>query len=80
MHYNLRNLQAMLDSGDIDKTTWKMHFPDVPDTMVPTCADCLNLKEGICSGGANPVECFLYGTMSKSDGILLKELNAKNRF
>jgi hypothetical protein len=72
MNYNAKNLKAMLDSGDIDKTRWKIYFASVPDTVVPTCRDCMNKKNGTCSEIGDPVECFLYGSLSKSDGFLLK--------
>jgi len=72
MSNDLENLKKMLENGDIDKTHWSEHFPDLPDTRVPGCKDCLDLKKGTCRGGEDPVECFLYGSHSRPDGTLLR--------
>jgi hypothetical protein len=72
MRNNPSNLKNLLDSGDIDKTRWKKYFADVPETLVPSCKDCLDFKDGKCRGGGDPIECFLYGSHSRPDGILLK--------
>ena len=77
MNTNLKNLNAMLNSGDIDKFNWNMHFADVPETIVPTCDDCLDRKNGTCCEMGNPIECFLYGIHSKSNKILLDIHNVK---
>ena len=75
MNGNLKNLQSMLNSGDIDKNRWKMYFVDVPDTKVPTCEDCLKRKNRSCDEETTPLDCFLYGSMSQSAGVLLKDGN-----
>jgi hypothetical protein len=77
MIYNASNLKAMLDSGDIDAVSWRIHFAGIPDSIVPACNDCLDWKGGICSKEGDPIECFLYGLHSPSNGILLKKPNAK---
>jgi hypothetical protein len=77
MNYSAGNLKAMLDSGDIDAISWKIHFAGIPDTVVPTCRDCLDWKNKKCSEAGNPIECFLYGFHSRSNGILLHKPGAK---
>lgn len=72
---NLNNLNALLDSGEIDKTKWKILFANVPDTRVPTCNDCRNRIDGSCREQGTPVDCFLYGAMSPSQGNLLNKNN-----
>ncbi|MDD1687579.1 hypothetical protein [Methanoregula sp.] len=77
MIYNLNNLNALLDAGDIDRDNWKRHFADVPDTRVPTCRDCLDRKNGSCRDNGHPIECFLYGSKSQANESLLKKMNIK---
>lgn len=73
MPTDFANLTLLLNAGEIDLPAWKLHFADLPDTMVPTCRDCLDRKNGSCQAEGNPVDCFLYGSHSHSEGILLKD-------
>jgi len=59
MKYTARHIQRFLETGRIDATLWKNHFPTLLPTQVPTCDDCGELKERTCAGGRDPVECFL---------------------
>jgi hypothetical protein len=59
MKYTARHIQRFLDTGRIDATLWKNHFPSLLPTQVPTCDDCGEFKDRTCVGGRDPVECFL---------------------
>ena len=59
MKYTARHIQRFLESGRIDATLWKNHFPSLLPTQVPGCDDCGELKDRTCAGGRDPVECFL---------------------
>jgi hypothetical protein len=59
MKYTARHIQRFLETGRIDATLWKNHFPTLLSTQVPTCDDCGELKDRTCAGGRDPVECFL---------------------
>ena len=73
MTNELKLLNALFDSGDIDKKHWKSVFIDLPDTRMPTCRDCQKSRNGSCIAQTDPLECFLYGTMAESKGILLNQ-------
>lgn len=70
MNCTIGNLRILLDAGDIDKEKWDLHFGHVPGTIVPTCRDCMDCKNGTCHEEGDPVECFLYGSHSRPDGVL----------
>ena len=59
MKYTARHIQRFLETGRIDATLWKNHFPSLLPTQVPTCDDCGEFKDRTCAGGRDPVECFL---------------------
>ena len=59
MKYTARHIQRFLETGRIDATLWKNHFPTLLPTQVPACDDCGEFKDRTCAGGRNPVECFL---------------------
>ena len=51
MKYTARHIQRFLETGRIDATLWKNHFPTLLPTQVPTCDDCGELKDRTCAGG-----------------------------
>jgi len=59
MKYTARHIQRFLETGRIDATLWKNHFPSLLPTQVPTCDDCGEFKDRTCAGDRDPVECFL---------------------
>jgi hypothetical protein len=59
MKYTARHIQRFLETGRIDATLWKNHFPSLLPTQVPACDDCGEFKDRTCAGGRDPVECFL---------------------
>jgi hypothetical protein len=59
MKYTARHIQRFLENGKIDATLWKNHFPALLPSQVPACEECSEFKEHICTGGRDPVECFL---------------------
>jgi hypothetical protein len=59
MKYTARHIQRFLDTGRIDATLWKNHFPSLLPTQVPTCEECGEFKNRTCAGGRDPVDCFL---------------------
>jgi hypothetical protein len=59
MKYTARHIQRFLEQGRIDTTLWMNHFPSLLPTQVPTCEECEEFKARTCSGGKEPVDCFL---------------------
>ena len=59
MKYTARHIQRFIETGRIDATLWKNHFPTLLPTQVPTCGECGEFKDRTCAGGQDPVECFL---------------------
>lgn len=59
MKYTARHIRRFLETGKIDPTLWKNHFPAILPSHVPSCEECSELKERTCTGGRDPVECFL---------------------
>ncbi len=59
MKYTARHIQRFLESGKIDPALWKNHFPTLLPSQVPECTDCEDYKNRTCSGGRDPVDCFL---------------------
>src|SRR5208337_685163 len=59
MKYTARHIQRFLEQGRIDPTLWKNHFPSLLPTQVPTCEECGEFQDRTCTGGRDPVECFL---------------------
>ncbi|MFY9799795.1 MAG: hypothetical protein WAK10_00945 [Methanoregula sp.] len=59
MKYTARHIHRFLETGRIDATLWKNHFPSLLPTQVPTCEECTEFQERTCPGGRDPVECFL---------------------
>jgi len=59
MKYTARHIQRFLETGKIDATLWKNHFPSLLPTQVPACEECSEFLDRTCAGGRDPVECFL---------------------
>ena len=59
MKYTARHIQRFLETGKIDAALWKIHFPSLLPTQVPSCEECSEFRERTCAGGRDPVECFL---------------------
>jgi len=59
MKYTARHIQRFLETGKIDPALWRNHFPSLLPTQVPTCEECGEFKDRTCTGGRDPVECFL---------------------
>lgn len=59
MKYTARHIQRFLETGKIDATLWKNHFPALLPSQVPACEDCSEFQERRCAGDRDPVDCFL---------------------
>ena len=59
MKYTPRHIKKFLDEGKIDPELWKIHFPHLLPSHVPTCDECEDKRNDLCQGGKDPVECFL---------------------
>lgn len=59
MKYTARHVRKFLEQGKINHQLWKMHFPSLLESRVPTCEECDDFKSNLCTGGKDPVECFL---------------------
>jgi hypothetical protein len=59
MKYTARHIQRFLETGKIDATLWKNHFPSLLPSTVPACGDCTAFGDKTCEGGTDPVDCFL---------------------
>jgi hypothetical protein len=59
MNYTARHIRRFLETGKIDATLWKNHFPTLLPSQVPSCEECSEFKERTCAGGRDPVGCFL---------------------
>jgi hypothetical protein len=59
MKYTARHIRRFLEQGRIDPALWKIHFPSLLPTQVPTCDECTGYQDKTCPGGQDPVECFL---------------------
>lgn len=59
MKYTARHIQRFLETGKIDATLWKNHFPMLLPSKVPACEECSEFLDRTCAGGREPVECFL---------------------
>jgi hypothetical protein len=59
MKYTARHLRRFLETGQIDATLWKNHFPSLLPTQMPTCEECSEFLDRSCAGGRDPVDCFL---------------------
>jgi len=59
MKYTPRHVKKFLEEGKIDPELWKIHFPHILPSHVPTCNECEDKKNDLCGGGKEPVECFL---------------------
>ena len=55
----LDRLNFLLESGQIDRLLWFIHFEKFEFTEAPTCKDCYDYKIKVRKGGKNPVDCFL---------------------
>lgn len=62
MKYAARHIRRFLESGTIDATLWKNHFPAILPSHVPSCEECSEFRERTCAGGRDPVDCFLEKT------------------
>ena len=49
MKYTARHIQRFLETGRIDATLWKNHFPTLLPTQVPACDDCGEFKDRTCA-------------------------------
>jgi hypothetical protein len=63
MKYTARHIQRFLETGKIDAALWKNHFPSLLPTQVPACDECSEFREQTCTGGRDPVGCFLAKSM-----------------
>jgi len=59
MKYTARHIQRFLETGKIDVTLWKNHFPSLLPSQVPSCEECSEFKDRTCTGGREPIDCFL---------------------
>lgn len=59
MKYTPRHIKKFLEDGKIDPDSWRRHFPHLLPSHVPECSECEDLKNNLCEGGKNPVDCFL---------------------
>jgi hypothetical protein len=59
MKYTARHIQRFLETGKIDPTLWKNHFPTLLPSQVPSCEECSEFLDRTCAGGRDPVDCFL---------------------
>lgn len=59
MKYTIRHVRKYIEQGKIDPQLWKTHFPQILESQVPTCNECEDLKNNLCQGGKDPVDCFL---------------------
>ncbi len=59
MKYTARHIRRFLETGKIDPTLWKNHFPSLLPTQVPTCEECSEFLDRSCAGGREPVDCFI---------------------
>jgi len=73
MRYTARHIQRFLETGRIDPTLWKNHFPSLLPTQVPSCSDCTELMDRTCAGGRDPVECFLAKAVGEEKGDRQKQ-------
>jgi hypothetical protein len=71
MAYTINTLKTLLEAGEINKIMWTEYFGELGENRIPTCNDCRDRKTGKCSGNSDPVECFLYGSHSQEDKVLL---------
>ena len=72
MKYTARHIRRFLETGKIDATLWKNHFPALLVSQVPTCEECSEYKERTCAGGRHPVECFL-AKAAESDAVTVRK-------
>jgi hypothetical protein len=68
MKYTARHIQRFLETGKIDATLWRDHFPTLLPSQVPSCEECEALKDRTCAGGQDPVECFLGKARAADNG------------
>lgn len=54
----LKELRVLLDRGEIDPALWMEHFSETLDNETPTCSDCADYNDGLCSGGKEPLHCL----------------------
>jgi hypothetical protein len=59
MKYTARHVRKFIEQGKIDPQLWKLHFPSLLESRVPTCEECDDFKSNLCTGGKDPVGCFL---------------------
>ena len=67
MKYTARHVRKFIEQGKIDPQLWKLHFPSLLESRVPTCEECDDFKSNLCTGGKDPVECFLFIEASKTE-------------
>ena len=68
MKYTARHIRRFLETGKIDATLWKNHFPSLLPSQVPSCEDCSEFMDRTCAGGRDPVECFLNKVPAEAGG------------
>jgi hypothetical protein len=49
MKYTARHIQRFLETGKIDATLWRDHFPTLLPSQVPSCEECEALKDRTCA-------------------------------
>ena len=59
MKYTARHIRRFLETGRIDASLWKNHFPTLLPSQVPSCSECSEFLDRTCPGGRDPVACFL---------------------
>lgn len=59
MKYTIRHVRKYIEQGKIDPALWKIHFPHILESQVPSCEDCEDYRNNLCQGKKNPVDCFL---------------------
>ena len=59
MKYTARHIRRFLETGKIDATLWKNHFPLLLPSQVPACEECSEFRDRTCAGGREPVGCYL---------------------
>ncbi len=66
MKYTARHIQRFLETGKIDPTLWKNHFPTLLPSKVPTCEECSEFLEKTCAGGGIRLNASLQNYQPKS--------------
>ncbi|HNX17268.1 MAG TPA: hypothetical protein PKM50_02950 [Methanoregula sp.] len=76
MKYTSRHIKKFIEDGKIDPDLWMIHFPHLLPSHVPECSECEDMKNNLCQGGKNPVDCFL-GIYAEEEAKKLEESGKK---